>query len=81
MSLYHEQQKHLAKELRENFKHAGLTPEVIQADLAFSHEQYEETIKLGPTSDQAAISRLRNYLQEKLEEQGKKPYISNFTQE
>ena len=77
MSLTPEQQKHVARELRENFKHAGLTPEVIQADLAFSHEQYEETIKLGPTSDEEAVSRLRNYLEEKIEEQGKKPYSGN----
>ncbi|CQR46626.1 hypothetical protein BN1058_00895 [Paraliobacillus sp. PM-2] len=77
MSVDPAQQKHVAKELRENFKHAGLTPEVIQADLAFSHEQYEETIKLGPTSDEEAVTRLRNYLEEKLIEQGKKPYNSN----
>ncbi|WP_182199352.1 DUF2316 family protein [Paraliobacillus salinarum] len=77
MSLDSEQKKHVAKELRENFKHAGLRPEVIQADLAFSHEQYEETIKLGPTSDEAAVERLRSYLEEKIIEQGKKPYNSN----
>ncbi|GGM38120.1 hypothetical protein GCM10011351_25360 [Paraliobacillus quinghaiensis] len=74
MSLNPEEKQHVAKELRENFKHAGLTPEVIQADLAFSHEQYEEAIKLGPTTDEEAVSRLRNYLAEKLEEQGKEPY-------
>ncbi|MFB1049380.1 DUF2316 family protein [Paraliobacillus sp. JSM ZJ581] len=77
MSLDPKQKKHVAKELRENFKHAGLTPEVIQADLAFGHEKYEETIKLGPTSDEEAVERLRNYLEEKLEEQGKKPYSSS----
>lgn len=77
MSLTREEQKYVARELRENFKHAGLTPEVIQADLAFSHEQYEETMKLGPTCDEKAISRLRSYLEEKLEEQGKKTYSSD----
>ncbi|MBM7571851.1 DUF2316 family protein [Aquibacillus albus] len=73
MSLNREQRKHVGKELRDNFELSGLTPEVIQADLAFSHEQFEETIKLGPTSDEEAVSRLRNYLEEKLKEQGKEP--------
>ncbi|MDL4839461.1 DUF2316 family protein [Aquibacillus rhizosphaerae] len=73
MSFNPEQQNHVGKELRDNFKLSGLTPEVIQADLAFSHEQFEETIKLGPTSDEHAIEQLRNYLVEKLREQGKEP--------
>ncbi|WP_226036781.1 DUF2316 family protein [Aquibacillus saliphilus] len=73
MSLTPEQRNNVGKELRDNFKLSGLTPEVIQADLAFSHEQFDETIKLGPTSDEAAVSTLRNYLEEKLKEQGKEP--------
>ncbi|MRH43319.1 DUF2316 family protein [Aquibacillus halophilus] len=73
MSLTPEQKNHVGKELLDNFKLSGLTPEVIQADLAFSHEQFEETIKLGPTSDEAAVATLRNYLEEKLKEQGKEP--------
>ncbi|WP_138419618.1 DUF2316 family protein [Aquibacillus sediminis] len=73
MSLTPEQRNQVEKELRDNFKLSGLTPEVIQADLAFNHEQFEETINLGPTADEAAVSRLRNYLVEKLNEQGKEP--------
>ncbi|WP_407268235.1 DUF2316 family protein [Radiobacillus sp. PE A8.2] len=77
MSLTPEQRHQVGKELNDNFKLSGLTPDVIQADLAFSHEQFEETIKLGPTSDEAAISRLRDYLDEKLKEQGKKPFSAS----
>lgn len=73
MSLNPEDRKNVGKELRDNFKLSGLTPEVVQADLAFSHEQFEETIKLGPTSDDEAVSRLRNYLEEKIKGQGKEP--------
>ncbi|WP_079708936.1 DUF2316 family protein [Paraliobacillus ryukyuensis] len=73
MGLTPAERAHLGAELRNNFKLAGLTPEVVQADLAFSHELFEETIKLGPTSDEKAVARLRDYLEEKVEEQGKDP--------
>ncbi|MCT2536485.1 DUF2316 family protein [Aquibacillus koreensis] len=74
MSLTPEQRNQVGKEIGDNLKLAGLTPEVVQADLAFNHAQYEETVKFGPTANEEEVARLRNYLAEKVKEQGKEPY-------
>ncbi|MFJ7755892.1 DUF2316 family protein [Peribacillus muralis] len=74
MSLNMEQREQTSKELHANYEFSGLRSEDIQADLGFSHEQLEETINLGPASHGEEVWRLRDYLEERIKEQGKEPY-------
>jgi hypothetical protein len=74
MSLNTKQRKQTSKEIKANYQISGLTPEAIQADLGFSVTQLEETLNLGPASHGEAVWRLRDYLEDKIKEQGKEPY-------
>lgn len=74
MSLNLAQRKQTSKELRENYQRSGLTPEEILTDLGFRAEQLEETLNLGPSSKGEEVWRLRDYLDDKIKEQGNEPY-------
>ncbi|WP_057915933.1 DUF2316 family protein [Peribacillus muralis] len=74
MSLNHAQRKQTSEELKVNYEISGLTSEDIQADLGFSVKQLEETLNIGPSSQGEAVWMLRDYLEEKIKEQGKEPH-------
>ena len=74
MSLNIEQKKQTSIELHENYKIAGLTPEDIQSDLGLDPNQLENILNIKSISDPTAVWRLRDYMEEKITEQGKTPY-------
>lgn len=72
MSLNPTQMKNTRKELKENFEISGLTKEQVASDLNISLEKLDHLFTLT----QQSLSDpwiLRNYLTEKVEEQGKTP--------
>lgn len=74
MSLNAAQREQTSKELKVNYQISGLTPQDIEADLSLSRRQLEETLKLGLESDGETVWRLRDYLEERIKEQGKEPF-------
>ena len=74
MSLNAAQKKQNSIELKENFRILGFDPEVIQADLGFSPKEFEDTINVGPVEDPTMVWMLRDYMEEKILQQGKEPY-------
>ncbi len=74
MSLNAAQKKQTSIELHENYKISGLTLEDIQAYLGLNADQLESTMNITPGSDPTTIWRLRDYMEDKIKEQGKTPY-------
>ena len=74
MSLTTEQKKQTSIELHENYKISGLSPEEIQADLGLNTDQLTNTLNLKSITDPTTVWRLRDYMEDKITEQGKTPY-------
>ena len=74
MSLTGAQRIQTSKELKENYRIAGLAPETVCAGLHFSEQQLEDALNLAPATDGETVWRLRDYLEEKIKAQGKEPY-------
>ncbi|MEM5012547.1 DUF2316 family protein [Niallia taxi] len=74
MSLNSAQRQQTSIELKVNRDISGLTGEKIQADLGFSGELLEETLNVGSGTHGEAVWRLRDYLEDKIKEQGKEPH-------
>ena len=71
MSLSIKEQMQTSKELKENYRISGLTPKDIQAELGISFTQLEETLNLDHAADPVTVWRLRDYMEDKIKEQGK----------
>ncbi len=74
MSLNILERKQTSAELYENYRISGLTREIIQADLHFSETQLENTFAVGSIENPVDVWKLRDYMEETILEQGKKPY-------
>ncbi|TRZ39485.1 DUF2316 family protein [Niallia circulans] len=74
MSLNSAQRQQTSMELKANFDISGLTCKEVQTDLGFSGELLEETLNVGSGTHGEAVWRLRDYLEEKIQEQGKEPH-------
>ncbi len=76
MSLNTAQRKQTSKELKINYQISGLTPEDIQTALGFNPQQLEEILNVGSKAGGERVWRLRDYMEEKIKEQGKEalPY-------
>ena len=76
MSLTSTQKKQSSVELHENFKILGYSAEKICTDLKLSQRALTNTLDIGFMTDPVSVWRLRDYMEEKILEQGKipKPY-------
>ncbi len=74
MSLNRMQKKQTSEELKKNYQISGLTPVEIQHGLGLDFRMIEETLKMSPNADPTNVWRLRDYMEEKIIEQGKKPF-------
>lgn len=74
MSLNRAQEKQTSEDLQKNYQISGLTPADIQRDLGLDFGQLEETLDMGPEADPTTVWRLRDYMEEKIIEQGKEPF-------
>ena len=73
MSLNAEQKRQTSIELKENYRILDFDAEVIQEDLRISNEQLRVILNVGPSVDPTNVWRLRDYMDEKIIEQGKTP--------
>ena len=74
MSLNTEQKKQTSIELYENYRISELASEKIQADLGLDARELEKTLNVGLGVDPTTVWRLRDYMEDKIKEQGKTPY-------
>jgi hypothetical protein len=74
MSLTAEEMKQTSIELKKNMELSGLDFFDIKKDLGFDITTFESVINLSEVHDPTDVWRLRDYLEKKILEQGKKPY-------
>ncbi|MGV8083811.1 MAG: DUF2316 family protein [Coriobacteriia bacterium] len=73
MSLTNEQRETTSRELRANFELSRLSLEQLESDLGLTAEQLDAALAVSPETQGVHVWKLRDYLQEKIEEQGKEP--------
>lgn len=73
MSLDADQRAQTSTELRANFDLSGLTVERIAADLELDPAQVEDALAMRPETNGTIVWRLRDYLEERVEETGQEP--------
>ncbi len=73
MSLSVEKKRTTSKELRENYKILGMDPERIQNDLGFTEQMLLDTLNVTSSTTGVKIWKLRDYMNDKIKEQGKSP--------
>lgn len=61
------------KELACNYEISGLPPETIRQDLGFSRDDFVNALELIPHRSPTNVWKLRDYLEKKILEQGKRP--------
>ena len=59
-------------EMAVNYDILGATPQAIQADLKFSKEEFDRALSVAPGFNPADVWKLRDYLERRIKEQGKK---------
>lgn len=74
MSLTASEMKQTSIELKKNLEISGLGFSDIQNALGFDRSKFESVINLSAVNDPTDVWRLRDYLEKKILEQGKKPY-------
>jgi hypothetical protein len=74
MTLNIKERKITSEELKKNLQISGATPKEIQFSLDMNQEELQVTLTLAPNSDPRAVYRLRDYIDERIRELGKKPY-------
>ncbi len=74
MSLTVSEKKICSFELFENFKVLGYEPKTIQNDLSISSKELMNTLNIGDMANPTMVWKLRDYMEEKILEQGKTPY-------
>ena len=61
------------REMAVNYDILGVTPQAIQADLGFSREEFDRALAVIPGFNPSDVWKLRDYLERRIKEQGKKP--------
>ncbi len=74
MSLNAMERTQTSSELIKNYEISGLTKEIIQTNLGFSESRLENTFQVKGVEDPTDVWILKDYLEEAIIEQGKKPY-------
>ncbi|CVI68419.1 hypothetical protein NDGK_01207 [Clostridiales bacterium CHKCI001] len=73
MSLSVEKKITTSRELRRNYKILGMDPQLIQNDLGFTEQMLLDTLNVTSSTTGVNIWKLRDYMNDKIKEQGKKP--------
>lgn len=73
MSLNEQQRETTRRELRSNFELSELSLEQVRADLEMTPEQLDAAFAVDATCNPTHVWRLRDYLLETVEGQGKEP--------
>ena len=79
--LNEKQKKQNGIELKENQRILGFAAETIADDLRLGIEELEVTLNVGPNEDPTNVWRLRDYMEEKILEQGKIPHPYSILKE
>ncbi len=74
MSLNARQIKQTKLEMAKNFESLNAAPEIIKADLGFSSLDLKNALAVVPHYNPTNVWKLRDYLEEKITEQGKEFY-------
>lgn len=61
------------REMAVNYDILGAAPRAIQSDLGFTKEEFERALAVTPGFNPANVWKLRDYLERRIKEQGKKP--------
>lgn len=61
------------EEMTINYDILGADSQTIQADLGFTKEEFGRALAVTPGFDPANVWKLRDYLERRIKEQGKKP--------
>jgi len=61
-------------EMAENFEILGMSPEEIEKELGFSPLDFKNALGVIPHYNPTNVWKLRDYMEEKIKEQGKTPY-------
>lgn len=81
MSLNARQMKVVSEELYRNYELLNGDENVILADLEFTPKQLHDSLDMNGSSNGYDVWKLRDYLIEKLKEQGKEPYPFSILKE
>lgn len=73
MSLNEQQRETTRQELQANFELTGFTTDQVRADLDMTADELAAAFAVEPGSNGTHVWRLRDYLQQTLEDQGKEP--------
>ena len=74
MSLNNTEKKVSSMELQENYKILSFDPDQICTDLGLSSHELKNTLHIGLTTNPTTVWKLRDYMEEKILQQGKTPY-------
>ena len=74
MSLNMKQKRITSEELNENYKRLGYSMENICSDLGFSEKEFYDVLNVNEDTNGYNVWKLRDYLVEKLEKEGKEVY-------
>lgn len=73
--LTQDEKKRTGQELRKNYEISELTPEQIQMDLGISKRELTAILNIEHcTADPTNVWRVRDYMEEKINENGKVPF-------
>lgn len=61
-------------EMAKNFEILGMPPKAIEEELGFSPLDFKNAIGVVPHYSPTNVWKLRDYMEEKIQEQGKSPY-------
>ena len=73
MSLNARERKQSSCELKQNYIIAAVGDRHIQADLGIGPEELKRTLEIDRSADPTMVWRLRDYLEEKILQAGRKP--------
>ena len=74
MSLSTREIEQTRMEMAKNFEILGLSPEAIAEELGFSSLDFKNALGVVPHYNPTNVWKLRDYMEEKIKEQGKSPY-------
>lgn len=61
-------------EMAKNFEILEMSPEAIEEALGFSSLDFKNALEVAPRYNPTNVWKLRDYMEEKIKEQGKVPY-------
>ncbi len=74
MSLSVREMLQTSDELKRNLEISGLSDAEVRAALGFTQQRYERSLTLSSVHDPTDVWRLRDYLEKRILEQGRRPH-------